>query len=593
MRPSIRNIVEQAISSSLIMAQTATNEGMTKSTQAKTLYGMLSANRGLASWMLYKLGHSLEEVPVLVDDLHSDDFYKISNVSSPQEKWKTIFTDFPDLVKSIQGEEIELFPVGTETTDFLLLALPFPSKEKPEYLSVAVIRADIIKDQLNTFQRVPTYLLDRNGSVLLHTDGSIASARPDIKGIPFIQNAVKQDGTSLGSSEFKFLDGKNKIGTFGKVDIGSLVLVSYSDRDKAYAPVKFYLQTVYIRGAFLFFLTVIVSVVFSNTLTNPLRKLYEATKKIAQGDFNVHVIVKSKDEIKSLADSFNSMAREIISLLAKTAEKAALDKELETASAVQNTLIPKDYIDVGDVDLAGYYGAAAKCGGDWWNYSLSDGRIIVFIADATGHGVSSALVTAAAHSAVSTITHIALGSNFELSPEKILHEINHSIHQSAKGQIMMTFFAAVIDPSKKKIVYSNASHNVPYLIKSSGGVALSKKSISPLSGAKGDICGLNAEAEFEREEVSYEYGDTLVLYTDGLIECTNPQEEQYGKKRLLETFVSQPVTSASELRDRIVSNASGFFADHPKRDDITLVVIGLKKNVVTPDTFPEQGLVTA
>ncbi len=134
------------------------------------------------------------------------------------------------------------------------------------------------------------------------------------------------------------------------------------------------------------------------------------------------------------------------------------------------------------------------------------------IADATGHGVGSALVTAAANSAASIITYKARVNSSTVCSNTILEEINYAIYNASKGQINMTFFVAIVDPINKVIQYSNASHNVPYLLKKSlFEKSQDKKALKPLTGATGDICGLRLDSTYEADKITYETGDVLFL----------------------------------------------------------------------------------
>jgi HAMP domain-containing protein len=134
------------------------------------------------------------------------------------------------------------------------------------------------------------------------------------------------------------------------------------------------------------------------SISKPLKMLAWKVDQIARGDLRARVDVTSSDEIGVLGENFNVMADRLAILLEETREKATLEKELEVARTIQDTLVPpNEPVDCGPFNFAGYFQPASQCGGDWWTYhTLKNNRLLLVIGDVTGHGVPAAMITAAA-----------------------------------------------------------------------------------------------------------------------------------------------------------------------------------------------------
>lgn len=301
-------------------------------------------------------------------------------------------------------------------------------------------------------------------------------------------------------------------------------------------------------------------------ISKPIKMLAWRADQIARGDLQSRVDVRSTDEIGLLGTNFNYMADQISVLLTQAADKATLEKELEVARAIQETLVPThDPVDKGAFKLAGYFQPASTCGGDWWTWhDLKDGKVLVVIGDVTGHGVPSAMITAAAKAACDVARRVNAD---EIDPARLLEIMNSAIYQSAKRKFVMTCFASVIDTQKRTITYANAGHNFPYLYRSTetGGEFGSLM-------IRGNRLGDLADSLYETKTTELQAGDLLVWYTDGIVECESATGEEYGEKRFRASVRRASALDAAEIRDAVVSDAATFFGDTVRKDDITLVL---------------------
>lgn len=451
-----------------------------------------------------------------------------------------------------------------------LLAL-LDSQVDANVVVISVVRLDRLNSPFVSNAIYRSYLVNNDGIVIAHSDVEKIKSAANISQEPAVSSLLTAE-VPAGVREFGTGEKTTLVG-YSRVRDFNLLLVSEIEKNKAFAVSQELTQKSVIFGIFILSTALLLGTVFARTLTQPLRKLVQGTLELGSGNFSTQVQVKSKDEIGILAYAFNVMAQRIASLLEKEKEKIALEKDLEVAKLVQNTFFPEPILTCGKLRIAGFYEPSALCGGDWWNVIHEGNKTLVFIGDATGHGVPSALVTAAAASVRSILQELkTLDEQIVYSPSRFLQLMNKAIYHNTNGKVLMTFFAALIDTEKGTLTYCNASHNPPLVYKPSGNEPPNRKNLKPLNLKIGPSLGINETATFENVTVPFEKNDVLLAYTDGLIECTNSNNEEWGKKNLYETLMKKVGSEAEVIRDSIALEAQTFFNNEPAKDDITFVV---------------------
>ncbi|MDG0815434.1 SpoIIE family protein phosphatase [Bdellovibrio svalbardensis] len=323
------------------------------------------------------------------------------------------------------------------------------------------------------------------------------------------------------------------------------------------------------KQAVLFFISLlgvicIIALFSANHLTMALEQLTVATQKIAAGDFTSEVKVSSKDELLTLANSFNWMKGRILELLEKTKQSARMEAELETATTVQRTLFPAKVTEAELYQIHGEYRTASECGGDLWHHFDNGKKLFLFIGDVVGHGVPSALMTTAARS-VTAIVKL----QGEERPAEILKLLNHCIHETSKGEMWMTFFVGVYDKESGCLTYASASQNPPFFFPNQETV--SKSDIMTLMESRGPSLGRQEQSEYEEATFQMDPGSLIFFYTDGLTECVNPAKELLGESRLVRSLAK--VWSKDKSSAGFCAAVSNIMDDyrkgHPFEDDVT------------------------
>lgn len=409
------------------------------------------------------------------------------------------------------------------------------------------------------------FLIDSLGQVIFGPQEFIGEMLSQKMDLNFLKQA---EMISQGVEVSKDRTNVDYMVSYSKVGFGDLYVMTSVMKEKALGALGILLRKSVIFFVLLISLTVMISLLASNTMTQSLTSLFDATKKVAEGKFNFQVDVKSNDEVGSLAENFNLMAAEVSRLLSRTAENARMENELRTAKTVQETLFPESLAQLGPLQISGFYEPASECGGDWWHYSQLGDKILLWIGDATGHGAPSALITAAAKSAASIIEWLNVG------PAQAMELLNGSIYECSRGQLMMTFFLASYDTTTGEVTYANASHEAPFLIRKSN-EPLKRKDLIPLNEVNNPRLGQSRSTTYIESKIKLEPGDLMLFYTDGIPDIRNPKGESWGEREFVKAIINanQDFPTATDSMERISTAFQKFRQGSSLVDDVTFFVV--------------------
>lgn len=421
---------------------------------------------------------------------------------------------------------------------------------------VGLYRASELRDNFLNSKLYKLYLISKNGQVQIGPQEQEA--------ISEVISRIHKSGLPEGSLEV--LSGEEKLVGYANTKFDDLMVASIVSKRSALRAVdKLVIKSITFFVA-LISATVLIGLIASVKLTSALSDLFEGTKKIAKGQFDIRIQRRTNDEVGGLTDGFNFMAEEVSRLMQETKEKARMEGELETVKLVQETLFPNPSYSVGPFNVMGHFEPASECGGDWWNYSIVGERLYLWIGDATGHGAPAAMVTSAAKSAATIIESLP-----GCSPGKALEIMNKAIHETTKGRILMTFFVASLDLKTGEVLYANASHDPPYIVRNTGG-KITKKNLDPLIDANGARLGDKKDSTYAEAKAQLNPGDTILFYTDGIIDLENEEGVSWGERGFIKSVV-QSAGAGPDVNDRMVHLKSTIGAYRGKGilvDDITL-----------------------
>ena len=450
----------------------------------------------------------------------------------------------------------------------LAIGIYYPSKKVINHFVVDLAPLTRLFAQDGVYRNT-LYLGD--GSYIIHPDERNIFEKKSLRRDHYLAD-IFNSGLHQGVKELKGEEDKDMLVSFSKIPKLSMVVFSEIDKTLAYQATRILVIKSVLFAVFLLSLAIFLCVLLARSLSGPIVKLFEVTKKISDGNFKTQVEVKTHDEIGVLSDSFNFMSRKILSFIEEIKEKARMENELEVAKLVQSSFFPNLKFRLSGVEIAAFYEPASECGGDWWTCYESNGKVYMAIGDATGHGVPAALITATVHSSIhllKTFTEIQDGP--DPGPGKILELLNGSVI-NAGSKIMMTFFMAVYDPKTKELVYSNAGHNEPLVLKYQKGKEQTKDQIEPLLSEAGSRLGHKKEGSYKEERLKISENDYILFFTDGIVEGENPEGKQWGNRRFIKSYLSHCSGSAEGVVNGLVEDARAFYRGIAPDDDLTLFV---------------------
>ena len=239
-------------------------------------------------------------------------------------------------------------------------------------------------------------------------------------------------------------------------------------------------------------------------------------------------------------------------------ERERLAQELRVARIIQQTLLPQSVPDLDGGALTAHYQPAREVGGDFYDFLyFDDGRLGIVIGDVTDKGVPAALVMA------TTRTLLRAAAERLASPGQVLQRVNDLLHPDIPPRMFVTCLLAVLDPKNGRIIYANAGHDVPYH-HTSGDVEELRATGMPL--------GLMPGMTYEEKETKLNPGDSILFYSDGLVEAHAPDREMFGFPRLKQMVHEHPGGAA--LVPHLLDELAAFTgADWEQEDDVTLVVL--------------------
>lgn len=347
------------------------------------------------------------------------------------------------------------------------------------------------------------------------------------------------------------------------------------------------------------FISLLAASLISNWLVKPIRKLYQASEKIRNHNFDVAVEVKSNDEFQQLAEAFNAMVAEvsrytnnlesIVEVRTDQLNKAKneLETDIEKGQKLQRNFLPSPILTVPNWEICATFEPAKKVAGDFYDvFPLPNGSIGLVIADVCDKGVGAAMFMGLFRSFIrlfsggtnfqfcdreATDRTAGMELEFDLYQRQALQAIeitnNYISEEHGETGMFATMFFGVLNPETGLLTYINGGHESPLIINASG-IKTALKSTGP-------AVGMMPNMKFKIQQVQLEPGDILFGYTDGLTDARSPNKEFFTEKRVL-SLLNQPYSSASELLERMKTDVFTHIDCAAQFDDITLLAVRRK-----------------
>ncbi len=249
-------------------------------------------------------------------------------------------------------------------------------------------------------------------------------------------------------------------------------------------------------------------------------------------------------------------------MFAEHKESTIMRREMDLAEQIQTAMLPDRAPEVAGAEIAGRCDTAVNVGGDYFDYIVNEeGAVSILLGDVTGHSIGAALMMTAARATLRSIVSKAGG------PAEVIRRTNALLYTDLdRSDLMISLFAGLYVPATRKLLYANAGHNPPFLIRKGC------REAEPL-GSTGIILGVLPEAEYDVEYLGLEPGDLVFFYTDGVTEAMNHKREQFGEDRLCNVLFENSWRSAAEIIDAVSRTVTTWIGSGKPTDDITSVVL--------------------
>jgi sigma-B regulation protein RsbU (phosphoserine phosphatase) len=260
-----------------------------------------------------------------------------------------------------------------------------------------------------------------------------------------------------------------------------------------------------------------------------------------------------------------AVAIENARLFQENLEKQRMEEELAIAHELQTSMLPAECPQMEGFEIAAFSISAREVGGDFYDFiEMGDDKVGMVIGDVTGKSVSGALVMSASRSVFRML------SEEESAVGERMIRANRRIKKDIKTGMFVALLYVVLNANDRSLSLCSAGQTQPILLSGETGDAV-------LVETEGDTfpLGILDEADYQETRLQLAAGDRVVLYTDGIVEAMNEQEEMFGFERLQEVIQEARSLSAEALLKNIIARVNTFVGDTPQHDDLTVIVLGV------------------
>ncbi|HSV16110.1 MAG TPA: PP2C family protein-serine/threonine phosphatase, partial [Tepidisphaeraceae bacterium] len=349
---------------------------------------------------------------------------------------------------------------------------------------------------------------------------------------------------------------------------GRLVLASSLDR--ALGPLHYLQRSILLVTGVTIVLAMIACEALALMISRPINQLVAGTKRIAAGQFDLPVNVRRRDELGTLADSFNEMSQGLKQRDGLLEERVKIQRDMAVARKIQMDVLPKQLPVCRGYDMAAYSLPAEQTGGDIYDLvavaldsekASDNASLVLLLADATGHGIGPAL------SVTQVRAMLRIGVRLHAQLDEVFAQMNRQLCQDLGSERFVTAFLGLLDPNNHSINYQSAGQGpLLHFHSRTREMEWLVPSMLPL--------GIDEDPVSEgSRQMELEPGDLIVLLTDGFYEFQNPERELFGRDRVAKIIMENHQLTARELMEELISATREFARGAPQLDDMTCVII--------------------
>ncbi len=327
----------------------------------------------------------------------------------------------------------------------------------------------------------------------------------------------------------------------------------------------------------LFFLNVV-----NRTVVKPINQLAQAASSYVSTRENTdaqtgpsllaELAIHTGDEVENLAEAMKQMEQDINgyieNLTAVTAEKERIGAELDIARHIQSSMLPcifPAFPDREEFDIYATMDPAKEVGGDFYDFFMVDDRhLAVVMADVSGKGIPAALFMVIGKTLIKDHTQPGI------SPGTVFTSVNNLLCDSNSEGMFITAFEGVLDLATGEFAYVNAGHEVPYLCRKG-------ETFEPYKVRAGFVLAGMEDIHYREGKLTLEPGDRIFLYTDGVPEATNADNQMFGLERMRDTLNRNRALPPEQLLPAIKEATGRFVGEAPQFDDLTMLCLEYRR----------------
>jgi serine phosphatase RsbU (regulator of sigma subunit) len=410
-----------------------------------------------------------------------------------------------------------------------------------------------------------SFIIDEDQTIWAHTDISLVNKQyqppPGLKKLDYEQILMQPykmaDQTAVFEIAMPITVGQTKIGAAYVAISQEAVQNAITGARKGVALVTIVILLIGIIGILL-----LVSVIIGS-----LGNLTQDIEAIGDGDLDRRIITSRKDEIGRITSAVGIMTQKLKKARAELIEKERMKKEMQIAKEIQQSILPRSLPQIPGLEIDTYYQAAREVGGDYYDLIKIDNEHFgVLVSDVSGKGVPGSLVMSMTRS----IIQIEALKN--PSPHGLLTEVHATLSKDIPEGLFITMFYIVFDLTEHTMDYCCAGHNPAYLYNANNNeLAVLKPDGPPLGISLFDK--ETFAAQLIEEKRTFEPGEMLFLYTDGVTEAMNSAKEQFSEERLEHMIKEHGKLKPGEFKKILSEAVESFTGNEPQSDDITFIIL--------------------
>ncbi|HEX7583479.1 MAG TPA: SpoIIE family protein phosphatase [Prolixibacteraceae bacterium] len=480
------------------------------------------------------------------------------------------------------------------SSDFGFWAAPFYSKFDKSHLLVSYIMpvyspetkeiAGIVSCQISLNQlknllseikigeKGYAFIIDKTGNFLTHPRSNWILSKnlfekpsANFQGnIEEIESKIKSGGRGARHGISQYLDNQKAWFYYAPLSNSNWMVIIVFPEKELYREIGFGFQKIILVSGIGILILFLLNIYIFKKVLDPLIRITHAIQRFSSIPGKER---KSKNEIKMLAESLEDWQAKygiLINDQTKTAsDKLKFEKDLKSAQEIQLNIVPSGkpaFPEHTEIDLYAILKPAEIIGGDLYDYFFIDKtHLLIAIGDVSGKGIPASLFMAIASTLIKSNAKI-------MSAKDIVSKVNNELGERNSNQYFVTLFLGILDIRSGMMDYCNAAHNYPYILHADG-------SFQTLSKSHGLPLGIYKDKIYKSNTVELQFGDTMIFYTDGVINSSDTNNKHYGIEKLENNIRNLIDLTSEEVVTRLLKSIIIYEGENHQADDISIMAL--------------------